>query len=82
MESGKHSSSIPIDKIVGRELEIKGSHGMQAHRYPEMLEMVVTGKLDPTRLVGKSISLDEGVLELANMNRFGGSGVTVIEAFS
>ena len=32
MESGKHSPAVPIDKIIARELELIGSHGMQAHR--------------------------------------------------
>ena len=45
METGKHSPSVPIDKIIGRELEIIGSHGMQAHRYPEMLELIGLGRL-------------------------------------
>lgn len=81
MESGKHSSSIPIDKIIGRELEIKGSHGMQAHRYPEMLEMVNSGKLALRKLIGRTVSLEAGVIELADMNDFGGVGVTVIDRF-
>jgi D-arabinose 1-dehydrogenase-like Zn-dependent alcohol dehydrogenase len=36
MEAGNHHAVVPVDKVIGRELEILGSHGMQAHRYPEM----------------------------------------------
>ncbi|MGH9820339.1 MAG: zinc-dependent alcohol dehydrogenase family protein, partial [Pyrinomonadaceae bacterium] len=39
METGQHETAIPIDKVIARELEIIGSHGMQAHRYSEMLDM-------------------------------------------
>ncbi len=81
MESGKHSPSVPIDKIIGRELEIIGSHGMQAHRYPEMLELIRNGKLQPQKLIGKTVSLEESVSELTDMNSFSGTGVTVIDRF-
>ena len=35
---------IPMEQVIGRELEILGSHGMQAHRYPEMLGLIAAGK--------------------------------------
>lgn len=79
MESGKHSPPIPIDKVIGRELEILGSHGMQAHRYPEMLEMIRQGRLNPQKLIGKSVSLEDAPSELINMDQFSGTGVIVIE---
>jgi len=37
------------------ELEILGSHGMQAHKYPEMLKMIIDGKLHPEKLIEKTI---------------------------
>ncbi|MEQ1605222.1 MAG: zinc-dependent alcohol dehydrogenase family protein [Pyrinomonadaceae bacterium] len=81
MESGGHRPQIPIDKIIGRELEIIGSHGMQAHRYPEMLEMIRIGMLEPERLIGQTISLDESTAELSEMSSFSRTGVTVIDRF-
>jgi alcohol dehydrogenase len=79
MEAGRHLAAVPIDKIIGRELEIFGSHGMQAHRYPEMIEMVRDGRLEPAKLIGRTVSLDESPRELATMSQFGGAGVTVID---
>lgn len=79
MESGKHLTPIPIDKITGRELELIGSHGMQAHRYGEMLEMIRTGKLQPQKLIGRTVSLEESIIELTNMDSFNSTGVTVID---
>lgn len=79
MESGKHLSPIAVDKIIGRELEIIGSHGMQAHRYPEMLRMITSGQLLPEKLIGKAISLEDSPSALSSMDDFGGVGVTVIE---
>ncbi len=81
MEIGQHKTSIPMDLVIGRELEILGSHGMQAHKYPEMLEMIVSGKLQPQKLIGKTISLEESLAELVNMNSFAAIGVTVIDRF-
>ena len=81
MQANQHSAPVPMDKIIGRELEIIGSHGMQAHRYPEMLEMIRTKRLEPARLIAKCISLEQSLDELANMNDFRGSGVTVINDF-
>lgn len=78
MDAGKHLAPVPVNKIIGRELEIIGSHGMQAHRYPEMLEMVGSGKLHPQKLIGKTVSLDQAGNELGEMNSFNSAGVTVI----
>ena len=81
MESGQHAAPVPVDKIISRELEILGSHGMQAHRYPEMLALVRTGKLQPQKLVGKTVSLESTFRELVDLNMFTGAGVTVINSF-
>ncbi len=81
MESGKHLTPIPIDKVIARELEIIGSHGMQAHRYGEMLELIRIGKLQPQKLIGKTVSFEESMNELTNMDNFDSTGVTVIDRF-
>jgi alcohol dehydrogenase len=70
--------AIPMDQVVANELEILGSHGMQAYRYPQMMEMIRSGKVSPEKLVGKRINLKDSLKELVNMNDFEGTGVTVI----
>jgi len=70
--------ALPMDQVLSKELEIIGSHGMQAHRYPAMLEMIRTGRLHPERLLGRTISLDESVAALPRMDRDPSLGVTVI----
>jgi alcohol dehydrogenase len=77
-----HHPAIPMDQVIAKELEILGSHGMQAHRYPAMLGMIHAGTLDPGRLIGKTISLDQAPAELADMDSFKGTGVTVIDRFN
>lgn len=77
-----HSTPIvPMSKVIAHELEIVGSHGMQAHRYGAMLDMITSGKLAPEKLVGKTISLEQSIDALMNMDRFETAGVTVITTF-
>ena len=79
---GDHRHSpIPFDRVVAHELEIYGSHGMQAHEYPEMLAMIEAGVLHPETLIGQAISLDDGPAALMAMDTFPGRGITVIDRF-
>lgn len=70
---------IPMNKVLSNELEIYGSHGMQAYNYGLLLDMIKTGKLSPDKLIGKSISLEDAALELPDMDTFANLGVTMIE---
>jgi alcohol dehydrogenase len=72
---------VPMDKVIANELEILGSHGMQAHKYSALLAMIQAGKLFPEKLIGETISLDESLAELANMDSFSGTGIKVIDSF-
>jgi alcohol dehydrogenase len=72
---------VPMDLILANELEIIGSHGMQAFRYAGMMEMIEEGKLQPEKLVGRLISLEESLEALVTMNQFSNPGVTVINRF-
>lgn len=79
---GDHRSpALPMGRVIANELEIIGVHGMQAHRYPALLAMIEARKLKPEMLIGRTISLDESVSELPNMNSFKGTGITVIDRF-
>jgi alcohol dehydrogenase len=76
----KHPA-LPMDKVIAHELEILGSHGMQAHKYPALLSMIQAGKLSPEKLIQKRISLEESLDELVKMDNFSGTGITVIDRF-
>lgn len=72
---------IPMDRVIAVELEIVGSHGMQAHRYGAMLAMITAGRLQPERLLGRRISLDDSVEALTTMDRSKTVGATVVTTF-
>jgi alcohol dehydrogenase len=77
----ERDARIPTGLVVANELEILGSHGMQAHRYPQILAMIAEGSLQPDKLIGRTIGLDDAAEALVNMDRFDGVGVTVINEF-
>lgn len=79
---GEHTTpAVPMARVIGHELEILGSHGMQAHRYGAMLDMMQSGKLAPQQLVGQTISLEQSIDALMNMDQFQGIGATVVTSF-
>ncbi|WP_288191844.1 zinc-dependent alcohol dehydrogenase family protein [uncultured Phyllobacterium sp.] len=79
---GDHARApIPMDKVIAYELEILGSHGMQAFRYKALMDMLEQGKLAPQKLIGKRIALDEAPSALMAMDRFEGTGISVVTKF-
>ena len=72
---------IPMDKVVANELEILGSHGIQAHRYGTVFEMIAAGSLNPSKLIGRKVNLEEAMEELITMDQFKGIGIAVIDKF-
>ena len=80
--AGEHAAPpVPMGRVISHELEILGSHGMQAHRYGAMLAMIEAGRLKPEQLVGRKISLEQSIEALMGMDRFEGVGVTVVTEF-
>lgn len=72
---------IPMAQVIGHELEIYGSHGMQAWRYDAMLAMIADGRLKPQQLIGREISLEEAIPALVAMDRATDLGISVITRF-
>jgi alcohol dehydrogenase len=79
---GEHAApSIPMSRVIAHELEIYGSHGMQAWRYDAMLAMIQSGRLAPAKLIGRRISLEEAVPALMRMDQADDAGISVITRF-
>ncbi len=74
-------ASIPMNVVIAKELEILGSHGMQAHAFTPMLDMILSGKLHPEKLIHKTVNLSESIKELMAMSEFAQTGVSVINEF-
>jgi alcohol dehydrogenase len=69
---------LPMGEVIAKELQLIGSHGMQAHQYPTMLQWICSGKMHPEKLLGRIITLEESCPELTDLNSFRNTGVTVI----
>jgi alcohol dehydrogenase len=50
---------VPMARVLARELELYGSHGMGAGEYPAMLAEIAAGRLAPGELVAERIGLDD-----------------------
>ncbi|MDX3314764.1 zinc-dependent alcohol dehydrogenase family protein [Streptomyces sp. NPDC054884] len=82
LPSADGMTSVPLARAVALELEILGSHGMAAHAYPEMLELVRAGVLRPDLLVTSTITLDAAPAALAALGASPGAGMTVVEPWT
>jgi alcohol dehydrogenase len=69
---------VPMDRVLARELQIYGSHGIAASDYAELLRFVDTRSVDLGSLVGATISLEEAGDALRRMTTRSGPGITVI----
>lgn len=79
---GDHATpQIPMAQVIGHELEIYGSHGMQAWRYEAMMAMIETGKIAPQKLIGRKIALAEAIPALTAMDGSRDIGISVIDRF-
>jgi alcohol dehydrogenase len=78
MLGDERDASLPMATVIARELELYGSHGMQAHAYGPMLDMIRSGKLQPGLLVQRTIALEDATAHLEGMGAFTATGVTVV----
>jgi len=56
------------DLVLAHELRVLGAHGMAARDYPQMLDMIASGRLEPRRLLGSVIALDRAGAALMAMD--------------
>jgi len=78
MTEGHTSPAIPMPPIIAKELEIIGSHGMQAHQYAGMFELIQQKNIPLDSMIGKVLDLKEGAKALMEMDRFVSLGIQII----
>ncbi len=78
--AGDHANPpLPMGPVIANELEIVGSHGLAARDYPQLLDLVVTGRLGAAKLVTRTLRLGDAPAALAAMDQFDEVGVAVID---
>ena len=70
---------VPMERVIGLELQVLGSHGMAAHAYPELLGLIAAGRLDPGPLITRRLALDDAGAALAEVGRR--PGIAVVTSF-
>ncbi|MEV4100003.1 zinc-dependent alcohol dehydrogenase family protein [Nonomuraea sp. NPDC049649] len=70
------ATPVPMSRVIALELRVLGSHGMAAHTYPRMLELIRAGVLHPDQLVTRTIGLGDAGKALASIGSV--PGVTMI----
>jgi alcohol dehydrogenase len=81
MLGDERSVPLPMSRVISHELQLAGVHGMAVRHYPPMLAAIAAGRLDPARLIGAKVPLEDAGAELAAMGRFARRGTTVITSF-
>ena len=81
MAEDQGNANVLMSAVIANELEIIGSHGMQAHAYDEMLTMIEQGQLEPQKLTTEQVSLEQAIPILTSMDRFTQAGIRVIDQF-
>ena len=80
-QEDKGKITIPVDMLVNYELSIVGSLGNPHSCYPELLNLVAAGRLNPRALVSREVGLDEVDAVLHQMDDFETTGYVVITRF-
>jgi alcohol dehydrogenase len=79
---GAHANpAIPMGKIVEQEIAVLGCHGIQAHRYPDMLEFALDRRTDLSAMIGARVDLQAAPKLLAEMDEAAPLGISVIVQF-
>jgi alcohol dehydrogenase len=72
-----HRPRLPMELVIARELELYGSHGLAAADYGPLMALISAGRLNPQKLIARTISLREIPAALEELGKFTHAGVTV-----
>jgi alcohol dehydrogenase len=70
---------MPMDRVIGWELDLLGSHGMASVDYPAMMGLIEDGSLQPQRLIERTTGLDEAASMLPGFDRATLAGMTMVD---
>jgi alcohol dehydrogenase len=73
--------SFSMQRIIANELEIIGSHGIQAYRYEDMLSFIKKKKIQISYLIQNKVNLETAIPLMTQMDKNQSLGVSVITSF-
>ncbi|WP_222918721.1 zinc-dependent alcohol dehydrogenase family protein [Natrinema sp. SYSU A 869] len=72
---------LPVDVMTMQEIDFHGSFGMPLVRYEELFNLIAQGTLEPSKIIGETLSLEEAPETLASMDDYETVGIPVITEF-
>jgi alcohol dehydrogenase len=74
-------ADVPMERVIGWELDVLGSHGMAAADYAPLLDDVVSGRLDLGNLLapGEPLGLEAAGEALMTMGRTASQGIVLVD---
>ncbi len=75
------AGGVPMDRVIARELDVLGSHGMAAADYPALLEDVRSGRLDLGGLLSpeEPLGLEAAGVALTAMGSTPSRGIVLVD---
>jgi alcohol dehydrogenase len=70
---------VPMERVIGWELDLLGSHGMAAADYPGMLALIERDELRPHELIEQIVGLDDAAGLLPAFDHASPAGMTIID---
>lgn len=75
------TTPLPLAAVVARELEILGTKGMSAGRYPDLMDLISRTGMNLGQLVSRTMSLEDLPEAFNAMADFDSHGVAVVNSF-
>ncbi len=78
---GAGRADVPMERVIGWELDVLGSHGMAAADYRPLLDDVASGRLDLGDLLapGERLGLEEAGAALVAMGSAPSTGIVLVD---
>jgi D-arabinose 1-dehydrogenase-like Zn-dependent alcohol dehydrogenase len=74
--------TLPMDAVYSGQLTLVGTRGMPAWRYPPLLDLIASGRVDPGPLIARRVGLGQASAELAAFDGPAPPGIAVIVDFA
>ncbi len=79
MPTGPHARmTLPMDRVYAGQLALFGTRGMPAWRFPSLLALIESGRVDLSAMVARRVSLSDVGAELARFDGPAPPGVAVV----
>jgi alcohol dehydrogenase len=73
--------TLAMGKVIANELVLFGSHGIAARAYGEVFELISSRRIPLDSILGPRLGLEGVPSQLAQMGKFSGRGIALVDPF-